>query len=169
MLTLAILYPSLSLAQGQNIDLQDLALPSEVKDLSKQSGSVFYSATTKNKTLMPVHFWGEVGRPGLHYIPVDTKLVKGLSFAGGGSSLAKLEEVFVNRVENGKIARKEFDLESGGSLEAHEYTLMPGDTVFIERDRYIENRAYYTSLIAVAATIISSIFIIKRIEDRSNQ
>lgn len=164
LLICTILSPSRSF--GETIDLQDLALPTDVKDLGKTSGAVYYSATTKNKTLMPVHFWGEVGRPGLHFIPLDSKLVKGLSFAGGGSSTAKLEEVIVNRVEEGKVKRYEFDLEEGGDIKAHEYTLRAGDTVFIEKDRSFENRAYYTSLIAVAATIISSIFIVKRIEEQ---
>jgi len=162
----AFLSPSFTWAAPDSIDLQDLALPSEVKDLAKNSGSVFYSATSKNKTLMPVHFWGEVGKPGLHFIPVDSKLVKGLSFAGGGNSNAKLEEVVVNRYDSGKVKRFEFDLGEGGDVDAHEYVLKPGDTVFVERDRYIENRAYYTSLFSVALTIISSIFILKRIEEQ---
>ena len=151
---------------ADSIDLQDLALPTEVKDLGKSSGAVYYSATTKNKTLMPVHFWGEVGKPGLHFIPVDSKLVKGLSFAGGGSSSAKLDEVIVNRVEQGKVKRYEFDLVDGGKIEAHEYMLRPGDTVFIEKDRFVENRAYYTGLIAVASTILSSLLILKRLEEK---
>lgn len=147
------------------IDLQDLAFPSEVKDLSKATGAVYYSTTNKNKPLMPVHMWGEVSRSGLHYIPVDTKLVKGLSFAGGGTGTADLDNVSVTRIENGKAIRKEFDLSEGGSLEAHQFVLEPGDTVFIKEDTYYANRAYYTSLIGVAVSIVSSILIIKRIED----
>lgn len=142
-----------------DIDLQDLALPSETNNLPKMSGSVFYSTTNKNKTLMPVHFWGEVGRSGLHYIPVDTKLVKGISFAGGGGSLAKLNEVSVNRLHKGKVARHEFDLSAGGDFESHDFTLHAGDTVFIKKDRFYENRAYYTSLAALCISVLSSIII----------
>lgn len=148
------------------IELQDLALPSEVKDVVKNPGAVFYSSPNRNKTLMPVHFWGEVGRPGLHFIPIDSELVKGLSFAGGGSSSAKLDAVVVNRLEDGKVHRDVFNLQVGGNDAAYRYVLRPGDTVFVEKDRFQENRAYYTSLVGVLATIISSIFILKRLDDQ---
>lgn len=165
MVCTSFLFSQMALAQKPpEIDLQDLAMPSEIKDLAKQAGAVYYSSTSRNKSLMPVHFWGEVQRPGLHYIPVDTKLIKGLSFAGGGGSLADLDEVVVNRVQSGKIKRSEFDLDDGGDIVSHEYTLHPGDTVFVPRDMFQENRAFYTSLISVAATIISTILIVKRIE-----
>lgn len=119
---------------------------------------------------MPVHFWGEVGRSGLHYIPVDTKLVKGLSFAGGGSNSADLSEVVINRLDGKKVKRMEFNLSEGGDIEAHEYTLQPGDTVYIPKDRFFENRTYYTSLVAVAVAILSSVLLYYRIQDvdRSN-
>lgn len=150
----------------EGIDLQDLALPMDVKEMGKSSGAVYYSSISKNRPLMPVHIWGEVSRPGLHFIPLDSKLVKGLSFAGGGTSVAKLDEVVVNRIENGKLTRKEFDLTAGGNIDAFEYTLRPGDTVFLEKDRSMENRTYYTSLIAVAVTILSGFLIYKRLEEK---
>ncbi len=153
-------------AQATEIDLQDLALPSDVRDIGKTSGAVFYSPTTKNKTLMPVHIWGEVNRPGLHYIPVDTKLIKGLSFAGGGNGNAKLSEVVVNRLEGKNVRRWEFNLVEGGENSAHEYALQPGDTVFVERDRFVENRAYYTGLFGVVLTIVSTLLVLKRLEDQ---
>jgi len=161
------LFPVGVFANPKGIELQDLALPSELKDLSKSSGAVYYSSPNKNKTLMPVHIWGEVQKPGLHFIPVDTKLVKGLSFAGGGSSTANLEKVVVNRMEGDQVSRKKFDLKDGGDISAFEYTLKPGDTVFIERDRSMENRAYYTSLVAVVVAVLSGALIYKRIEEKS--
>jgi hypothetical protein len=153
------------ICHAADIELNDLALPSEVKDLNKTTGAIYYSSTNKNKTLMPVHFWGEVGRSGLHYIPVDTKLVKGLSFAGGGSNSADLSEVVINRLDGKNVKRMEFNLSEGGDIDAHEYTLRPGDTVYIPKDRFYENRAYYTSLVAVAVAILSSVLLYYRIQD----
>ncbi len=167
-LSLITILISPQLVWAQDIDLQDLALPSDVKDLGKTTGAVFYSSTNKNKPLMPVHMWGEVNRSGLHYIPVDTKLVKGLSFAGGGTGSADLEEVTVTRIMDGKVQRKEFDLTSGGSLEAHDYVLKPGDTVFVSNDRFYTNRAYYTSLVGVVVGILSSVLLYQRIQDTRN-
>jgi hypothetical protein len=146
------------------IDLQDLALPSEVKEIGKASGAVFYSSTNKNKALMPINFWGEVNRSGLHYVPVDTKLIKGLSLAGGASGRGDLEEVSIARSFDGKIKKLEFDLSGGGNTEAHEFVLRPGDTVYIPNDRFYENRSYYTSLVSVLVTILSGIFLYQRIQ-----
>lgn len=159
---IALLLPQLTFAQ---IELNELALPTETKDIGKNSGSIYYSTTNKNKALMPVHFWGEVGRSGLHYIPVDTKLIKGISFAGGGSNTADLEEVIVNRSENGKIVRREFNLAEGGDIKAHEFSLQPGDTVFIPRDDFRENRAYYTSLVGVIVSVLTSYILYNRIQN----
>lgn len=156
-----------SVIYGAEIELQDLALPTDTKDLRKISGAVYYSTTNKNKALMPVHFWGEVGRPGLHYIPVDTSLVKGLSFAGGGGSTAKLDDLNVNRLENGTVTQREFDLSGGGGVEAHNFMLKPGDTVFIKKNRFYENRAYYTSLIGVAVSILSTVLLFRAIQERN--
>lgn len=160
-LSLVPIDPSYS---GESIDLQDLALPTEVKELGKNSGALYYSPSTKNKTLMPVHIWGEVGRPGLHFIPVDSKLIKGLSLAGGGSTQAKLDEITLSRVENGKLQRFKFDLEEGGDVHAHEYVLKPGDTIFVQKDSFNENRSYYTSLFGVVLTVLSSILLYRRID-----
>ncbi len=147
------------------IDLNELALPSDIKDVGKRGGAVYYSTTSKNRPLMPIHFWGEVKNSGLHYIPVESKLVKGLSMAGGGTSQAKLSDVFVTRVEDGKVKRLEFDLNEGGTRDAYDFTLRPGDTVFIKKDTFRQDRAYYTSLVSVAVSIISGVFLYIQIEN----
>ena len=147
-------------AKNPSYDLNQLMLPSEVKDISKKSGSIFYNPSVKGKVLIPVHFWGEIRDPGLHFIPVDTTLVNGLSMAGGPTSLGELKSVRVTKKNNlGKIDHSTFDLETGGGAEAHRYTLGPGDTIFIKRSHFYENRSYYTGLVGVLATVLSSVLL----------
>ena len=105
---------STALAEGR-ISLNDLALPSEVKNLKKFPGSIYYSPTSKGKPLVPVHFWGEIKKSGLHYIPVDTPLISGISLAGGLTSSADLEEVKITRHDGKDLVSEKFDLSSGGS------------------------------------------------------
>ncbi len=149
---------------AQRYNLGDLAYPTDVKDLGKQGGSIYYSAPSKNKALIPTHIWGEVGRPGMHFIPVDSSLVKALSYAGGVGSGALLGEVKVNREMNGKNETFEFDMEEGGGSEAHHFAVQPGDTIYVPRNRFYENRAYYTSLISVGVTILSAILIYRQVK-----
>ncbi|WP_127714151.1 SLBB domain-containing protein [Halobacteriovorax sp. HLS] len=149
---------------NDSISLNDLALPSEVKDLKKNPGSIYYSPTSKGKPLVPVHFWGEVQKSGLHYVPVNTTLISGISLAGGLTSTADLESVKVT-TKNGKVLEsKDFDLTTGGTKEAYEHKLKPGDTIFIKKTRFYENRAYYTSLIGVLATLLSSYAILNQVK-----
>jgi len=155
---------SLAVARDK-LNLSDLALPSEVKNLRKQTGSIYYSPTSKGKPLIPVHFWGEVKKSGLHYIPVSTNLIKGISLAGGLTSSAELEEVKLTRVENKSPEHKVFNLEAGGDINAYNQQLRAGDTIFVKKSRFYENRTYYTSLIGVLATIVSSYAIMRELKD----
>lgn len=147
-----------------NFNLKELALPSEVKKVGKKGGSIFYSPSVKDKVLVPVHFWGEVGTSGLHFIPVDTSLVKGLSMAGGPKSSADLDHVTITRNVSGTLNVERYSLEDGGTSLAHTLKLQPGDTVFVNKSNFDNNRAYYTSLIGVVISLMSSILIYRQVQ-----
>jgi hypothetical protein len=147
------------------LSMQEITLPSEVKDLGKQSGSIFYNTSVKNKVLVPTHFWGEVGKPGLHFIPTDTSLIKGLSMAGGPTGTARIDDVVLNRFGNdGKLKQYQFNLSEGGTPEAYQFKLEQGDSVFIKKDTYREDRSYYTGLIGIAISIISTLVLLQGIK-----
>jgi hypothetical protein len=157
------LYAQANKAGG--FDLNQLALPSEVKNIQKNTGSIYYSPAVKGKVLMPIHFWGYFNKPGLHFIPVDSSLLEGVSYAGGPNPQAQLENVrLMANQDDGKISNSFFNLEKGGSTEAALRQLKPGDMVFVETDYWYENRAYYTSLIGVVATLLSSILLYRQVK-----
>lgn len=145
-------------------NLRELVLPSEVKTIGKSSGSIFYSPSVKGKVLIPVHFWGEVSKSGLHFLPIDTNFINGLSLAGGPTAGADLEIIKLTRKsEKGEYKSQFFDLSKGGSSLAHEFKLKPDDTVFIKTSRFYEDRSYYTSLTGVIATVLSSIILYREV------
>ena len=146
-------------------NLQEVVLPSEVKELAKSPGSIYYSVSVKNKILIPVNIWGEISHPGLHFIPSDTTLIKGLSLAGGPSSGANLENIALMRnIANGKVKEETFDLSNGGDLTAHQFKIESGDTIFIKKERFYENRGYYTSLINIFITVLSTFVIVNKVK-----
>jgi hypothetical protein len=148
----------------KDIVLQDIALPSDVKDIGKQQGAIYYDTASKNRALVPTHFWGEVQRSGLHFIPTDTTLVKALSMAGGPTGSAKLEEVTLNRLTaDGSVKQYHFDISGGGGADAHTFKVESGDSIFIKRDTFYENRNYYTSWVSIALSLITTFFIVNRI------
>lgn len=152
-------------AAKAELNLQELALPSEVKDLPKSTGAIYYSTSVKNKVLIPVHMWGEIKQSGLHFIPSDTTLVKGISLAGGPNSLARLDNVVLIRNSNsGSFKEIDFDLSKGGDASAHQFKIESGDTIFIKKDTFYENRAYYTGLIGIFITVLSTFVIVNRVK-----
>ena len=118
----------------------------------------------KGKVLIPVHFWGEVKNSGLHFVPLDTSLVNGLSLAGGPTNQGILENVIVNTTREGKREQLYFDVSKGGDLSLEKFKLQPGDTIFIEKDNYRVDRAYYTSLFGVILTVLSSILLYRQVK-----
>lgn len=147
-----------------NLSLGDLVLPSDLPDVRKEGGSIYYSMHAKGKVLVPVNVWGEVNKSGLHYMPGDTEIIKALSLAGGPRSTAKLSNVRLTRVEENKIKEYVYDLSDGGDAKAFQRKIEAGDTIFVERNYFYENRAYYTSMIGVAATILTSILLYREIQ-----
>ncbi len=159
---------SSALAEGEQVvgyNIKEFTLPSEVKDLPKSSGAVYFSPSVKGKVLIPVHFWGAVNRAGLHFVPVNTTFVNGLSMAGGPGSTADLKEVKLTRKNKETFETLKFNLTEGGSAKAYEETLRPGDSIFIPKDTFTENRAYYTGLIGVFATVLSSVLLYRQVKN----
>lgn len=150
----------------EKIDLKDLALPSEVENIKKEGGAIYYSPASKGRVLIPVNFWGEISKSGLHYVPVETDLIKGLSLAGGPKSSGKLENIKLTRKDGEELKEFKFDLSEGGTADAYAMKLEPGDTVFVDKSYFYENRAYYTSLIGLALTIVSTIFLTREVRKR---
>ena len=147
-----------------NYDINQLALPSEVKSVSKQGGAIYYSPSVKGKVLIPIHFWGQIGKAGLHFMPVDTTLINGISMAGGPAGTAAMDGISLTRYKGDSYDHFKFDLTKGGDKKLHDFKLRPGDTVFIERDDFQQNRSYYTSLVGIAATFLSTILLYRTVK-----
>ena len=152
-------------AETSQYNIRELALPSEVDNIGKKAGSIYYSPSVKGKVLIPVHIWGEIRNSGLHFVPLDTSLINGLSLAGGPTSNSKLESIQVTTTREGKRQKLSFDVTEGGDLELEDFKLKPGDTIFIEKDTFTQDRAYYTSLFGVVLTMLSSILLYRQVKN----
>ncbi len=156
--------PIVSFAQTSNVSFQDLVLPSEVEGMSKSTGNVYYSPVVRDRALIPVHIWGAVQRPGLHFVPTGTSLIEAISIAGGPATNARLRNVRLTRGDSDQLVNRFFNLTEGGGHEAYLYELQARDNIFIERSLLVENRNFYTSLVGVAATILSSVLVVREIK-----
>jgi hypothetical protein len=163
-----LLLSNIALAQTKStttqFNVKEIVLPSEVEQVQKLSGSVYYNKSTKGKVLIPVNYWGQVSRPGLHFIPAETNFITGLSMAGGPSTQSKLENIKLIRKGQDGLKIKSFDLTEGGSEEAYRYKLQQHDTVFVERSTFYEDRSYYTGLISVFVTVLSGYVLYEQVQ-----
>lgn len=156
--------PALATPQSE-FNLQEIVLPSEIKDMGKIQGSIFYDLSVKNKVLIPVNIWGEVKQAGLHFVPSDTTFVKGMSLAGGPTTTAKLGDVVLSRnLADGTYKEFKFDLSNGGDAATQQFKIESGDTIFVKKETFYENRVYYTSLISIFLTIVSTIVIMQNVK-----
>jgi hypothetical protein len=149
-----------------DLSVKEIVLPSELQDLRKTSGSIYYNQSLKGKVLIPVHVWGQVSKPGLHFIPAETSFINALSMAGGPRDASKLDNVKLIRKYKESIKTREFDLTEGGNSEAYYYELRPNDTIFIERSTFFEDRAYYTTLVSVFVSLLSAFIVYNEVQKR---
>jgi hypothetical protein len=168
LLTLICSVCAISADKKSNLDkisINEFVLPSEVKSLQKHTGAIYYNKSIKGKALIPVHFWGSVSKSGLHFVPVDTNFISALSMAGGPSSTSDLEKIKLFRRSGTGQKEFKFNLSEGGDNSSHNFIIQPGDSVFIPRDTWKQDRSYYTSLINVGVTVLTGILLYRQVEN----
>jgi protein involved in polysaccharide export with SLBB domain len=94
---------------------------------------------------MPVHVWGEVNSPGIHYLPVGASLSLAVSAAGGPQADASLPDVSLTR--------------AGDSREINLYELGP-KTALQQNDSIVIKTSAKKDLPLIFSTISTVISII---------
>ena len=79
--------------------------------LGQGKGAEYISGDYPGAVMMKINLWGSVQRPGIHYVPAKTDLITLLSYSGGPTERAILDEVLIKRNTGGKDAVFEVDVE----------------------------------------------------------
>jgi len=119
-------------------------------------------------TLMPVKIWGSVAKPGIHYVPVDTKLTTLLSLAGGPDRFVELDDdLIIKREEKGKRKVLELSMEDLiDDPETGDIRLAANDMIYVPfADQAISDTALRTfSIIAsIVGITLSAVLIADRL------
>lgn len=131
------------------------------------SSTAYYYISKAGEITMPVNLWGAVKNPGRYEIPISTDLVELLSFAGGPTGNATLEEVRIIRtVRRDNLMRKvEFvvNLDEMQMLDEKALDLEPGDTVIMEGGEmsFRDYALIISTVAAVTAAIASMINVVQ--------
>jgi len=124
-----------------------------------KSGSIFYSSNKKDEVLVKTNIWGAVQFPGVHYMPLGTRFLDAISFAGGPLDSADSDKIILS-TKNTKGATQLRDLSLNNALGSAENNpvLQPDDIILVKENHTREIVSFYmqvgTFLISVAALSI---------------
>jgi len=132
------------------------------------SAASYYYVSKPGELTMQVNIWGYVRNPGRYEVPTSTDLIQLLSFAGGPSPDAKLDQVKVTRFlkRDTGISRGEFfvDLDELSKVDQAKLTLFPGDTVYMDHSAWTAWRdiVQVVTTAAVVTAAIAQVSLAKR-------
>ncbi len=123
-----------------------------------KSGSVFINSSKKNDVLIKTNVWGAVQFPGVHYIPMGTRFLDAISFAGGPVDGAKTEEITLSTKPVGNATAstmRQLSIKDALAMEKSNPVLQPDDIIVVEeshsRDKIGLYLAIGTFLLSAAA------------------
>ncbi len=119
------------------------------QNLSAKASSEYYSTIPDAKLLVPVHVWGEIREPGLHFVPMGSSISEAISACGGPLPTASTPDVELHR-KNEKI--RDVDIFRAGFGEK----VSANDTIVVERSIKADLPLIFsaTSILVSLATLI---------------
>ena len=104
-------------------------------DPQAKSGGVFFSSTKKNEVLFKTNIWGAVQFPGVHYIPLGTRFLDAISFAGGPLDAANSEHILISsKAEGGKLNLRDLSVHNALMSQEFNPVIQPDDIIVVKED-----------------------------------
>lgn len=128
--------------------------------LPNAQAGAYYNVAKPGEMTMQVNVWGFVQHPGRYEVGNTIDLVQLLSFAGGPTQDADIEDVRITRISrrDGLISTREIriNLKRLDRLDEAKILLQPGDTIFIDHTSWVTWRDV-VSVVTTAAIVTAAI------------
>lgn len=128
---------------------------------SNAQAGAYYFVARSNEMTMQVNIWGFVQHPGRYEVSMNIDLVQLLSFAGGPTNDADMDDVRIFRIvkRDGIVSVKDIriNLKNLDKVEESKLLLLPGDTIFIDHTSWMTVRdivSVVTSAVIVTAAVV---------------
>ncbi len=123
--------------------------------LISKSSSEYFSSIPDAKLLVPVHVWGEVKEPGVHFVPLGSSIAEAVSSSGGPTSTASMPTVTLRRKSESERDVDLFKIGLSEKVAAH-------DTIVISRSTRSDLPLYFggISILLSAASLV--VLLLKR-------
>lgn len=137
-------------------------------DPSYKTGSIFVSSNKKNEVLLKANIWGAVQFPGVHYIPIGTRFLDAISFAGGPVDSADTDAITLSSKtlspgSSGLL--HELSVNAALRSELSNPVIQPDDIIVVKENRTRENIGLY---LAIGTFLISAVALGLVIADRGS-
>jgi len=130
------------------------------QDILRPSSASYYYIAKPSELSMQVNIWGFVNNPGRYEVATSTDLLELLSYAGGPTQDALMDDVRITRSyersEKGPPAEIYVDLENLTEVSTTDLILYPNDTIFIDHSSWINVRDLFV-VITTAAIVTSAV------------
>jgi protein involved in polysaccharide export with SLBB domain len=124
-----------------------------------QAGS-YYNVAKPGELTMQVNVWGFVQNPGRYEVSSSIDLVQLISFAGGPTQDADIEDVRITRIvrRDGIVSTKDIrlNMKKLDRVEEAKLLLQPGDTIFIDHTSWVTLRDV-VSVVTTAAIVTAAV------------
>jgi hypothetical protein len=137
--------------------------------MNKSAGHDYISGAQAGDVLIKVNLWGAVHQPGIHSIPAKTDLLTLLSYAGGPTDKAILDEVTIKRDlgSSRKLIRVDMEALVKGSSH-HHIDLAPNDVIVVPaKDPLISQDTL--AVVGLSSLILSTILTAILIDRNNNK
>jgi protein involved in polysaccharide export with SLBB domain len=153
-----LLLTSVAFAQEEVFSLKK-AVPNNTQE--------YYAGAMPGSVMMKVNILGAIHRPGVYNVPLNSELNSVLSYAGGPTIDAKMDEVMVRSRFGDTNKIKRVDLEKFFNDEkSNPYRLKPDDYVYIEqKQKIISNDILQTTTLvsSVLGIVVAMVIIDQRL------
>jgi len=124
-----------------------------------QAGA-YYNVAKPGELTMQVNIWGFVQHPGRYEVGNTIDLIQLLSFAGGPTQDADVEDIRISRIarRDGVLIAKEIriNMKQLDKIDEAKLSLQPGDTVFIDHTSWVTWRDV-VSVVTTAAIVTAAV------------
>ena len=124
-----------------------------------QAGA-YYNVAKPGELTMQVNVWGFVHQPGRYEVSNNIDLVQLISFAGGPTQDADIEDVRITRIVNrdGVLSVKDIrvNMKRLDRVEEARLMLLPGDTIYMDHTSWVTLRDV-VSVVTTAAIVTAAV------------
>ena len=128
----------------------------------------YFAGAYPGAVMMKVNLLGGVHKPGVYNVPVNTELNSVISYAGGPTKEAELDEILIRSKQGRSYKVKKVDLKQFfANPKETPYQLRPDDYVYVHQNEdVINNDIFRASMVvsAIVGALLSAVLIDRALE-----